>query len=447
MAGAALKADCWWYSVLALNLRIWFAFVGATLAAYAQPVVAVKIDGVVHPITAEIVGRAIEQARQQNAEALLVRLNTPGGLVDATREIVEKLVASPVAVITYVEPSGGRAASAGFFILEAGDVAAMAPATNTGASTPVALTGGQIDAVLRNKINNDAAAWMRSVVGKRGRNVALAEKTVLEAKSYTDKEALEGHLIEFIASNEADLFRQLNGREIIRFDGRKQTLHFTAARVVDYEPNLRERIMSAIADPNIALILLVIGALGIYVEFSTPGMIAPGVFGAICVLLGLSALSVVPINWGAAALIVASLVMFVLEAKFATHGVLTVGGTLAMILGALLLVNSPLPELRIHPATAISVAVPFALVTSFLLTLAIRARRNKVMTGAAGMVGETGVAHTELAPAGMVFIHGEYWNAVSSAPVASGAQVVVTSVEGLTLKVEPAPKGAGGIHG
>jgi membrane-bound serine protease (ClpP class) len=412
-------------------------------AARGQKVVAVDVGGVVHPITAEIIGRAIDLAREQRAEALLVRLNTPGGLVDATREVVEKIVASPLPVITYVEPSGGRAASAGFFILEAGDVAAMAPGTNTGASTPVSLTGGPIDPALRSKINNDAAAWMRSLVSKRGRNAPLAEKTVLEAKSFTDKEALDGRLIEFIANNETALFRQLNGREVTRFDGHTQKLSFPAPQVVDYELNLRERIVSAIADPNLALVLLILGALGIYVEFSSPGLIAPGVVGAIFVLLGLSALSVLPINWGAAALIVLALVLFVLEAKFATHGVLTVGGTVAMVLGALLLVNSPLPELRIRVATALSVAVPFALVTSFLVTLAIRARLSKVLTGSAGMLDEVGVAHTPLAPEGKVFVHGEYWNAVSSAPVEAGAKVRVTSVEGLTLKVEP----AGGSHG
>ena len=420
---------------------------GATAAARAQKVVAVDIDAIVHPITVEIVGRAIEQARQENAAIVLVGINTPGGLADAMREIMQELVASPVPVVTYVTPSGGRAASAGFFILEAADVAAMAPATNTGASTPVAMFGEQMDQTMAHKVQNDAAALIRSMASKRGRNAELAEKTVYDAKSFTDKEAFDSHLIEIIAPSEADLFRQLDGREITRFDGKKQTLHLAAPQVVEYSPTWRERFVAAIADPNLALILVILGALGIYVEFTQPGMVAPGVFGAILLVVGLSALSVLPINWGGAALLVLALVLFVLEAKFATHGVLTVAGALAMVLGALMLVQSPVPELRIHLSTALAVALPFALVTSFLVTLAVRARLAKVQTGAQGMVDEIGVAYTALTPEGKVFIHGEYWNAVSSAPVEAGAEVRVKSVERLTLKVEPVSSQSGGQYG
>ncbi len=415
--------------------------------AHAEKVVAVDIDSIVHPITVEIVGRAIEQARQENAEAVLVRINTPGGLGEAMREIMQKIVASPVPVITYVTPSGGRAASAGFFILEAADVAAMAPATNTGASTPVSMFGGQMDPTMAHKLQNDAAALIRSIATKRGRNAELAEKTVYDAKSFTDKEALDSHLIELIAPSQADLFRQLNGREITRFDGKKQTLHFAGPEVVEYSPSLRERFVAAIADPNLAFIMLILGALGIYVEFTHPGMIAPGVFGAILLVVGLSALSVLPINWGGVALVVLAMVLFVLEAKFATHGVLTAAGALAMVLGALMLVQSPVPELRIRLSTALAVALPFALVTSFLLTLAVRAHRAKVQTGAEGMLDEIGVAYTALAPAGKVFVHGEYWNAVSSAPVEAGAAVRVKSVNQLTLRVEPVSFESGDQHG
>jgi len=419
----------------------------AAASAHAEKVVAVDVSGVVHPITVEVIGRAIEQARSENAAALLIRLNTPGGLAEATRQIIEKIVASPVPVITYVTPSGGRAASAGFFILQAGDVAAMAPGTNTGAASPVMLGGGQMDPVLRNKVQNDTAASIRSLAAKRGRNVELAEKTVLEAKSFTDKEALDGKLADLIASNEDELFRRLDGREITRFGGRKQTLRLATVQVVTYSMTLRERIVSAIADPNLALVILILGALCIYVEFSSPGLIAPGALGGILVLLGLSALSVLPINWSAAALIVLALVLFVLEAKFASHGILTAGGALAMVLGAVLLVESPLPEMRIHLSTALAVTLPFALVTSFLVTLAVRARRSKVLTGAAGMVDEIGLAYTPLAPGGKVFIHGEYWNAVSSEPVEAGRRVRVKNVEGLTLNVEPASSGSGGFDG
>jgi membrane-bound serine protease (ClpP class) len=411
---------------------------------YGLPrVIAVDIDGVVHPVTAEIVGRAIEQAKQENAEIVLVRLNTPGGLSDATRQIVEKIVASPVPVVTFVTPSGGRAASAGFFILGAGDIAAMAAGTNTGAAAPI-LLGQEMDPVMRQKVQNDAAASLRSLATKRGRNSALAEKAVLESKSFTDKEALENKLIDLIATDEADLLKKLNGRETVRFDGRKQTLHLESALVVVYQKTWRETIMSAIADPNLALVLLVIGALGIYVEFSSPGLIVPGVAGAILVLLGLSALSVLPINWVGVALLVLAIALFILEAKFASHGILGAGGTLSMILGALLLIDSPLPEMRIHLPTAIGLALPFAIITTFLVSLVIRARVRKVVTGTAGMIEEVGVAYTPLTPGGKVFIHGEYWEAVCTAPVEAGARVRVTEVRGLTLKVEPAPQDQGG---
>jgi membrane-bound serine protease (ClpP class) len=409
------------------------------LCALAQKVQAVSVEGVVHPVTVEIISHALDEAHRNGAELALIRLNTPGGLVDATRQIIEKIVGSPVPVVTYVEPSGGRAASAGFFILEAGDVAAMAPGTNTGAATPVML-GQAMDPVMQRKVQNDTAASLRSLVSKRGRNSELAEKTVLEAKSFTDREALDQHLIELIAAGEADLFRQLNGREITRFDGRRQTLHLSAPQVVEYEPTMRERMISAIADPNLALVLLILGALGIYVEFTSPGLIVPGVIGAILALMGLSALSVLPINWAGAALLVLAIALFILEAKFATHGVLAVGGTVCMVLGALLLVESPMPEMRIHLSTAVGVALPFALITSFLVTLVIRARANKVVTGREGMVGETGTAVTPLAPAGKIFIHGEYWDAESSEPVEAGAMVRVCEMAGLTLKVEPADR-------
>jgi membrane-bound serine protease (ClpP class) len=405
-----------------------------------QTVEAVNVDGVVHPITVEIIGHAIEQAKLSGAEILLIRLNTPGGLSDAMREIVEKLVASPIPVVTFVEPSGGRAASAGFFILEAGDVAAMAPGTNTGAATPVLMIGGPMDPTMKKKVENDAAASIRSLTTKRGRNSTLAEQTVLESKSFTEKEALDNHLIDLIANDETDLFRKLNGREITRFDGAKQTLHLASPRVVDYEETWREKIVSAISDPNLALVLLVLGALGVYVEFTSPGLVVPGVIGGIMVLLGMSALSVLPINWVGAALLLLAVALFILEAKFATHGVLAVGGAVSMFLGALLLVQSPLPEMRIHAWTAFGVTLPFVLITMFLLTLVIRARAAKVVTGSAGMIDEVGVAHTPLTPAGKVFIHGEFWSAVSSQAVEAGARVRVKDIQGLTLKVEPAPE-------
>jgi len=408
----------------------------ATDARETTKAVAVDVDGVIHPVTAEIVGAAIARAAGEHASVVILRLNTPGGLMDGMRETVEKIVASPVPVVTYVAPAGGRAASAGFFILEAGDIAAMAPGTNTGAAHPVAMTG-EMDAVMKEKVENDAAAYVRSICTKRGHNAALAETAVRQSKSFTHQEALDQHLIDLVAANDQDLLAKIDGRTVTRFDGRTETLHTAGAAVETYEKSTREKILAGIADPNIAFILLILGALLIYVEFTSPGMIAPGVFGAILLLLGLAGLSVMPINWLGAALLATAFVLFALEAKFAAHGVLGVGGAIAMVLGAVMLINSPSPEMRIHWSTALAVALPFSIITALLVTLAVRARRAKVETGREGMIGEVGSAVTDLAPSGKVFVHGEYWDAVSSRPVAAGGGVRVTAMEKLRLTVEP----------
>jgi membrane-bound serine protease (ClpP class) len=406
-------------------------------ASLSARVVETDIDGIVHPVTVRVIKSAIATAQREHADALLIRLSTPGGFMDATREIVEQIFRSPVPVIVWTGPSGARAASAGFFLLEAGDIAAMAPGTNTGAAHPVLSSGAEMDSVMKSKVENDAAALMRTITTHRGRNDKAAEGAVRQSASYTDREALDQHLIDLIAPDPESLLKQLDGREITRFDGRKQTLHFTSTAIDVYQPALRERVLLAIADPNIALLLLVLGALGIYVEFSAPGLVAPGVLGAILVLLGLTALSMFPIDWLGAALMVLGLAFFVLEAKFATHGVLTAGGAAALALGAVMLVDTDIPELRVHWSTALGLAVPFALITSFLLSIAIRARRNKVVTGIEGMIGQPAVAVGELNPSGMVFVRGEYWSAYASQPVAASEPVRITGIDGLTLRVEP----------
>lgn len=404
----------------------------------ASTVVVVNVDGIIHPITTEIIGHAIDLAANENASAILLRLNTPGGLLEASREITSKMVASRVPVIAYVTPSGGRAASAGFFLLEAADVAAMAPGTNTGAASPV-LMGQEMDPVMRHKIENDSSAWLRSIVIKRGHNADLAEQTIREAKAFTDREALDDHLVDVIESDQGRLLADLDGREIKRFDGRTEILHTRDATITEYVPSSRERIIAAIADPNVAYILLVLGALGIYVEFSSPGLIVFGVAGGIMALLGLSGLAVLPINWIGAALLILGVALFILEAKFTSHGVLGGGGTIAMILGALLLINGP-PELRIHLSTALATTIPFALITMFLVSLVVRARKNKVLMAGGGLIDEIGEARTALAPGGKVFIHGEYWDAVSTAPASEGDAVRVLNVDGMKLRVEPTPK-------
>jgi membrane-bound serine protease (ClpP class) len=403
--------------------------------AQGAQVLRVDVDSIVHPITVEILTRALDQAVARKADLVVIRLNTPGGLMDASRELVEKMMSSPIPVVTYVAPGGARAASAGFFLLLAGDVAAMAPGTRTGAASPVVL-GRELDPVMRRKIESDAGAWMRSLAEQHGRNAALAEKAVSEAKSFTDQEAISAGLVDLIAKDEADLLRQLDGRAIKRPDGTRRTLDLKSPILAVYEPSLRESVLKAISDPNIAFILLIAGALGLYVEFSAPGLIVPGVLGGILSLLGLTALSLLPINWLGAALILLALTLFVLEAKFTSHGVLGAGGAVAMVMGAMMLVDGP-PDFRIHLATALGVGLPFAAISVFLTTLVIRTRRNKVETGSGGMVGEVGVARTALNPSGKIFVHGEYWNATCSTPVEEGARVRVRALEGLSLHVEP----------
>src|SRR6202167_2869765 len=409
----------------------------ASASAFGSSVVKIRVDDTIQPISAEYVERAIEQARQTNADAVLIELRTPGGLVDSTREIIQKILASPVPVIVYVAPSGANAASAGFFILESADVAAMAPGTNTGAAHPVSLGGEKMDDVMKQKMENDAAALMRSVVAKRGRNVELAESAVLQSKSFTDQEALDKHLIDYIAPNEQDLFRQMNGKSFKRFDGKSVMLDLVNEPVRDYRMTLKQRILTYIMDPNVAFILMAIGALALYAEFNHPGAVIPGTVGVIFILLSAFALNLLPVRFASIAMIIGAFALFAAEAKFASHGVLTTGGIVLLTLGGLLLVDGPIPEMRVRLTTALAVSIPLGIITAFLMSIAAPPRRNKVVAGEQGMIGEIGIAQTLLAPAGKVFVHGELWDAVSAVPVSVGERVVVRQVDGLTLRVDP----------
>jgi membrane-bound serine protease (ClpP class) len=414
-------------------------FVVLFLSAFCSAdVLKVTVNDAIQPVTAEYIARALDLAAANHDQAVLIEINTPGGLVDSTREIIEKIIASPVPVIIYVTPSGSRAASAGFFILESADVAAMAPGTNTGAAHPVIL-GGKMDDVMKQKMENDAAALMRSVVAKRGRNVELAESAVRESKSFTDQEALDKKLIEYIAPSEQDLFHQLNGKSFKRFNGTTVTLSLQDKDqpVRDYQMTLKQRILSYIMDPNVAFILLAIGALALYAEFNHPGAVIPGTVGVVFILIAAFALNLLPVRFAAIAMIIGAFALFAAEAKFASHGVLTTGGIVLLTLGGLFLVDAPIPEMRVHLATALAVSIPLGIITAFLMSIAVRARRNKVVTGEQGLIGEIGIAQTALAPAGKVFVHGELWDAVSTVPVPAGERIVVRRVDGLTLRVDP----------
>jgi membrane-bound serine protease (ClpP class) len=410
-------------------------------AASSAEVLKIVVDDAIHPITDEYIGRAIAEAERSKAQALLIEINTPGGLLDSTRDIIEKILASPVPVIIYVTPSGSRAASAGFFILESADVAAMAPGTNTGAAHPVSLGGAKMDDEMKQKIENDSAALMRSVVGKRGRNVEVAETAVRQSKSFTDQEALSQKLIDYVAPSADDLFKQLQGKQVKRFNGQTVTLNLVGQSVRPFDMTLKQHILAYLLDPNVAFILLAVGALALYAEFNHPGAVVPGTVGVVFILLAVFALNLLPTRFAAVVLIFASFILFALEAKFGTHGVLAMGGIVTLTLGGLLLVDAPIPEMRVHLLTALAVSIPLGIITVFLMSIALKARANKVVTGIQGLIGEIGLTQSALSPQGKVFVHGELWDAISSASVPAGQPVVVRQVDGLQLRVDPVPSG------
>jgi len=411
-----------------------------TIAGLGQQprVILIHIDDTIQPISADYMERGLDAAAAQHASAILIEINTPGGLLDSMRQMVSRIVASPVPVIVYVAPSGSRAGSAGFFLLEAADVAAMAPGTNAGAAHPV-VEGVKLDDTMKQKLENDTAAFLRSYVDRRGRNVQAAEDAVRSSKSYSDSEALQLKLIDLIAPDDATLLNNLDGRTITRLDGSKVVLHTRGAQLVAVDPTLREEILDRLTNPNLAVLVLVVGGLLIYVEFNTPGTIIPGTLGTIMVLLALFALNLLPVRYTSVMLLVAAFALLILEAHFATHGVLATAGIVSLVIGALTLVDGPIPEMRVHLATALSTGLAFGLITVFLLRLALRARRSKVRMGGDAMIGQIAVVTQPLAPIGQVMVNGELWQAESVTPAATGDQVRVRGLRDLTLLVERVP--------
>lgn len=409
----------------------------------ASPLVLeLHLDDEVEPVLATYIDEGLADAANRHASLALITMDTPGGLSDSMTDIVHHILTSPVPVAVFVYPTGARGASAGFFILLSADIAAMAPATHTGAASPIILIGGfqmQIDETLKKKILNDALAFLRSYVAKRGRNTTLAESAVTDAKAFTDKEALDGKLVDLIANSPEDLIHQLDGRTITRFDGEKTTLALKNAAITEFQLSARQKFLARIVQPDAFFVLLLVAALGLYTEFTHPGMVAPGVIGGICAILALYAMHLLPINFAGLLLILIALVMFVLEAKFTSHGVLALGGIVAMLLGAMFLIRSPLTAGGVSLSIALAATIPFALITIFLMRLVLRSRKWKQATGKEELVGEAGIAVSGL-PAnteGMIRVHGELWRAVSPQAVAEGKSVRVKSVEGLKLHVEP----------
>ena len=396
----------------------------------------VKIDGIIDPITSEFITGAVETAEEQEAEFLLIELSTPGGLGVSMQEIIQVILNSEVPIVCYVGPQGARAASAGFFILLSADLAVMAPGTNTGAAHPVFPFGGQDETMLE-KVTNDALANLRAIVSQRERNYDMAEKGVLESQSYTAQEALEGGLIDLIVEDEAELLRELHGREITRFSGERQRLETEDQEVILLEMTLRQKILSSIADPNMALLLGVLGLLGLYLEFTNPGLMAPGIMGGICFILALLGFSLLPINFIGVLLILLAVGLFIAELMVSGFGVFGVGGIVAMTFGLLVLIDAPNPEVRIHWSAALAVAGSFAMIMVFLLRLTIRSIREKVILGTGSLEGSIGQARTQVnQEGGKVFVNGEWWQAVCESPIEVGAQVRVVGARNLVLTVE-----------
>jgi membrane-bound serine protease (ClpP class) len=416
--------------------------------AAASSVVEIPIDGEIEPILADYVVHGIDQAATDHAGLILITINTPGGLDTSMRAIIQAILRSPVPVVTYVYPTGSRAASAGFYILLSADIAAMSPGTETGAASPIMEIGGQvvqIDDTLRKKIVNDATAYLRSYSSKRGRNVELAMTAVTDAKAFSDKEALDGKLIDIVTASKEDLLAQLNGRTITRFDGTTTKLELARPVVKSYEMSGREKFLSRIVQPDAFFILLILGVLGLYVEFTHPGAFAPGVIGGIALVLALFAMHLLPINLAGVLLIVLAMALFILEAKFPTHGILGVGGVLSMVLGALFVIRSPLTGRGVSLWTALAVVIPFGIIVIILMRLVLRSRTWKVSTGKEELIGEVGEVRQAVTSnqnpddMGSVFVHGELWRAAArpGETIPEGARVRVKKVKGLTLEVEP----------
>ena len=408
-----------------------------SLVAAASPAVAavpvVELDQAIHPVSAHHVTAALDRADAENAPLLVIRMDTPGGLDTSMRQIVERVLRARTPVAVWVGPAGARGASAGFVIAISSDVAAMAPGTNIGAAHPVSAVGG-MDEVMAKKVTEDAAAYVRSKAAQRGRNVEMAEKAVLESRSFTEKEALQHRLIDLVAADVPDLLRQLDGREVRRFDGRTVTLRLAGQHAETVKMNWRQAILSLIARPDVMFFLLLGALAGLGAELSHPGLLFPGIVGALCLVLFLFASQVLPVNVAGVLLIVAAIALFAAEVKVASYGLLTVAGLVAMVLGAMMLVDAP-PELRIPLRTLLPGALLMAAGTFALVRLVVQAQRRRPLTGSAGMLGEVAVAATPLAPRGWVLVHGERWKALSDAPVEPGEKVTVTAVEGLTLQV------------
>jgi len=410
-------------------------------AAAEKPaaVFSAEIDSIIHPVSAEFMIEVMNRADAAHAGLVVFTLRTPGGLVDSTRQIITHMLAARTPVAIFVGPSGSRAASAGFILIIAADVAAMAPGTNIGAAHPVAGGGQTMDETMAKKAAEDVAAYARTLAAKRHRNAGLAEEAVMQSKAFTEDEALNASppLIDLVATDVPDLLKKLDERTVTRFDGSTVTLHTASAPMTTIEMTLRQRVLSAIAHPNIAYILMSLGMLGLTIELWTPGAVLPGVVGGISLLLAFFALQVLPVNYTGLLLMLFGLILLALEIKVTSYGLLTVGGVLSLIFGSMMLIDSPAPELQLSLSLVIASVIGFTAIAVFLVRLGLKAQRAAPVTGAEGMFNETaeGLSPIEPGQPGTVRIHGEVWRAVSDEQIARGDRVRVVRIDGLTLTV------------
>jgi membrane-bound serine protease (ClpP class) len=401
----------------------------------AETAIVLEVDGPIGPVTAMMIEDAVEEAEESGAEVLIIELDTPGGLITTTKEITQSILNANVPVVVYVAPSGASATSAGVFILIAGHFAVMAPGTNAGAAHPVMLQG-EMDSTMSHKAENDAAANIRAMAVRRGRNADWAERAVRESESITADEAVDSNVVDFIAVDIDALLDSLEGRTVELPRG-EVTLETSGARTERIEPTWRERILTVLTNPNIAYILMSIGWLGIMMELYNPGSIFPGVVGAICLILGFYSLQTLPINYAGLALIGLAIILFLMEIKIVSHGLLTIGGAIAMLIGSLMLIDSPDPAARISLSVILAVVGTVVLFFVFAVGMALKARQRQPTTGAEGLIGQIGTAKDDFEGEGMVYVSGEYWRAHCSVPVAAGAKVRVTKKEGMVITVEP----------
>jgi membrane-bound serine protease (ClpP class) len=411
----------------------------AARAAERQPVVVVaEVDAVIHPVSSEFMLEVMDRADTTGAAAVIFLLRTPGGLLDSTRTIVSRMIVARAPVVVFVAPSGARAASAGFILVLASDVAAMAPGTHIGAAHPVSGSGEKVNETMEKKAASDVAAYVRSLADARRRNVSLSEEAVTQSRAFTDKEALSASppLVDLVAGSVDDLIGRLDGRTVSRFDGRAVTLHTRGARVERVAMSTRQRVLSAIAHPQIAYLLMSLGLLGLTVELWNPGLVLPGVVGGVSLLLAFFAFQVLPVDTAGLLLIALGVGLLVLELKVPSFGALGTGGALSLVLGSMMLTRN-MPDLALGPTLVLPVALGLAALFLFLGRLALAAQRRPAVTGAEGMQGAVGVALSSIGPGGtgQIAVHGETWQAKASQPIAAGDRVEVTAIEGLTLTV------------